>query len=154
MQVIVMKVQSKVDSETFYSVTESYLKISRNGDSMKFSYPDIPEKSKIFCPEIQNELMEFYKIKHPTVTRDVCGKEFVAQKSNQKRCSKECSAIYDRKRTNERNKKMRKSPNVKDEKKKAASGLNEKIKAAAAMGLTYGQYQALQTIEQIRGGQL
>ena len=64
------------------------------------------------------------------------------------------SAIYDRKRTNERKERLRKSPNVKAEKKKAASGLNEKIKAAAEMGLTYGQYQALQTIEQIRGGQL
>ena len=74
-----MKVQSKVDSETFYSVTKTYLRISRNGDSMKFSYCDIPEKSKIFCLEIQNELMEFYKIKHPTVVCDVCGKEFVAQ---------------------------------------------------------------------------
>ena len=95
-----MKMQSKVDPYTFYTVTSSYVRICRHGDKLTMSYMQIPEQAKRFRPEIQEELMAIFEERHPIVSCPNCGKQF-RKESSRKYCSQECYTAAARKRKKE-----------------------------------------------------
>lgn len=174
-----MKMQSKVDPYTFYTVTSSYVRICRHGDKLTMSYMQIPEQAKRFNPKIQEELMGFYKDKHPLIPCPHCGKLFRKEKGR-KYCCQECQdeAAKKRKREREKNPKEREckwcgkvfvttnyqqfcsndcrnadaetKKQERSEFRKTKQGhLDEKLKQAAAAGTSYAEMQRHETLKMV-----
>lgn len=95
-----MKMQSKVDPYTFYTVTSGYVRICRHGDKLTMPYMQIPEQAKRFRPEIQEELMAIFEERHPIVSCPNCGKQF-RKEGNKKYCCEGCYTAAARKRKKE-----------------------------------------------------
>lgn len=85
-----MKVFSKVDPDTYYVIVGGYVKMRRHGDCLTIPYGQIPEQAKRFKPEIEEELMGFYRDKFPARPCKICGKPFHAT-AVRWYCSPECS---------------------------------------------------------------
>lgn len=76
---------------------------------------------------------------------EICGKEFETKRDYQKYCSKACRLKQNRSLERERTEKKR------TERKTKNKSLTNAAVEARAMGMTYGQYQAMKTIEMLRG---
>lgn len=100
-----------------------------------------------------------------TIKCEQCGREFVTHGYNSKICSDECRriryAIFSK--THHYDERNRKGEQERREKKKASSELRKRTaknkgiesmaeinRKAREMGLTYGQYMALQTADMLR----
>lgn len=171
-----MQVQSKFDKDTHYIVTNGYVRICREGDKMTISMVNIPEQSKRFRPEIQEELMAIWTEKHPLIPCEFCGKMF--HKGIKRRyCSQECGNEAKRKMELERimnqkqtcswcgetfigcNSKLYCSPECKQKgkggKTKAEtlktweSHLQEKLQLAESKGMTYAEMHQQETLKMV-----
>ena len=174
-----MKMQSKVDPYTFYTVTSGYVRICRHGDKLTMPYMQIPEQAKRFRPEIQEELMAIFEERHPIVSCPNCGKQF-RKESSRKYCCQECYTAAARKRRKETEKIPRESKckwcgktfvsvnynqfcsySCKNKyeatkrqervetKEPRESHLNEKLQQAAALGINYAELQKQETLRQV-----
>ena len=85
-----MKILSKVDTDTYYVVTTNHVRMVRNGDKLTIPYCHIPEKAKLFKPEIQAELLGFWEEKYPERPCKVCGTLFRSNRPHDVFCSPEC----------------------------------------------------------------
>ena len=84
-----MKVLSRIDPDTYYVVTSIHVRMVRNGDKLTIPYCHIPEKAKLFRPEIQAELLAFWEERNPEHPCKICGKVFRAA-PKKVYCSPEC----------------------------------------------------------------
>lgn len=84
-----MKVLSRIDPDTYYVVTSIHVRMVRNSDKLTIPYCHIPEKAKLFKPEIQAELMAFWEERNPAHPCKICGKVFHSP-MQQVYCSPEC----------------------------------------------------------------
>ena len=88
-----MKVLSRIDPDTYYVVTSIHVRMVRNGDKLTIPYCHIPEKAKLFKPEIQAELLGFWEEKYPERPCKVCGTLFRSNKPQDVYCSSECKKV-------------------------------------------------------------
>lgn len=100
-----MKMQSKCDPYTFYTVTSIYIRIVRLNDKLTIPWGQIPEQAKRFRPDIQEELMAFYTERHPIIICPNCGQQF-RKEGNKKYCCEKCQYAAAR----ERKKEVEKTP--------------------------------------------
>lgn len=84
-----MKIFSKVDPDTYYVSTTSYVRITRNGDKLTIPNQQIPVWAERFNDAIKAELLEIYDQKHPLIKCARCGKEF-RKVNTAKYCSPTC----------------------------------------------------------------
>ena len=174
-----MKLQSNIDSDTYYTVTTKYVRMCRNGDKLTMQWSQLPEQAKRFRPDVQEELMAIYSEKHPLIACPCCGKKF--HKANGKKyCSQECYDRFSYEKAKSRHtlktqtclrcgneffsncrrkycgsvceKEARRSKPKKtkeDSRKTWESSLNEKLKQAKGQGLTYAELQMQETLKQV-----
>ena len=88
-----MKVLSRIDPDTYYVVTSNHVRMVRNGDKLTIPYCHIPEKAKLFKPEIQAELLGFWEEKYPERPCKVCGTLFRSNKPQEVYCNSECRKV-------------------------------------------------------------
>lgn len=87
-----MKVLSTVDPDTYYVVTSNHVRMVRNGDKLTIPYCHIPEKAKLFKPEIQAELLGFWEERYPERPCKICGTLFRNNQPQASYCSPECQS--------------------------------------------------------------
>lgn len=103
-----MKIYSKVDPDTYYVSTTSYVRMTRNGDKLTIPNQQIPMWAERFNEGIKAELLEIYDQKHPLVKCPRCGKEF--RKANtMKYCSPTCMQEVHREKARQRSKDYKKT---------------------------------------------
>ena len=91
---------SKVDPDTYYTVTSIYIRMVRHNDKLTIPWGQIPEQAKRFRPDIQEELMAFYTERHPIIICPNCGKQF-RKEGNKKYCCEKCQYTAARERKKE-----------------------------------------------------
>ena len=129
-----MKIQSKVDKDTTYSITAAYVRISRGGDAMRIPYAHIPNQAERFCEPIKEELMEIYKDRYKEKKCLYCGKLYHGPKAY---CSDDCS------------KSSKAPPNRELEEIRNKSHLTEKLDYAHAKGISYAELQKRDTLARV-----
>ena len=152
-------IRSKVDSDTYYTVSSNHISIHRNGDEMKILCSRLDEISRIFVEEIRTEMKEVLLSVNQR-TCPICGTSFVRHKKNQKYCCGECSeagrlqSIADKRET-ERKEKEQKAKAVvaepKEKEQKKGSQLNTLAREARSRGMSYGQLQAMKYMQTMQG---
>lgn len=88
-----MKVLSRIDPDTYYVVTTNHVRMVRNGDKLTIPYCHIPEKAKLFKPEIQEELLAFWEEKYPERPCKICGTLFRSNRPHDVYCKPECKKV-------------------------------------------------------------
>lgn len=171
-----MKLQSKVDPDTYYTVTSRYVRMCRHGDKLTMQWPQLPEQAKRFRPDIQEELMAIYSEKHPLTVCPCCGQKFY-KTDGRKYCSPECYAKAASEKAKSRQsqqtqtclwcgkeylgyngrkycgsvckKEARQSQSKEDTRKTWEGNLNEKLKQAKGQGMSYAEMQKQETLKQV-----
>lgn len=72
-----------------YGIAAQYVNVQRDGEVMRIPFRQLPTVSKVFCEEVQAELMAIYDERHPEKYCSICGKPFRYGKMRNY-CSVEC----------------------------------------------------------------
>ena len=168
-----MIVQSRVDPDTYYTVTTKYVSVRRHGDRLTMQYMQIPEQAKRFKPEIQEELMAIFTEKHPLTECVYCGHKFYKE-NGRKYCGSECYEKAQSENAQKNGKKEhpcswcgklfvgytntkycgaeckkegRQSKKKEDTRPTWKNHLQEKLQQAEAQGMTYAELQKQKTLD-------
>ena len=142
------KVKSKIDEKTTYHVGDRSITILRDGESATVNFGTLENFASRLKESIKDELLAI-RLEHKGRNCPICNGRFYNKKSNIY-CSRECS-----KEANRRNVKKW-NANVKKPKEKSAKANNRKSQLseinnkAKALGMSYGQYQAMRYKETMR----
>ena len=141
------KVKSKIDEKTTYKVTDKYITILRDGESVTITHGRLDGFANRLKEEFKNELLDI-RLEQRGRNCPLCSTRFYKAKSNIY-CSLECSREANRRNARKYQKALNKSNSV--EPSIRISNAGEIEREARENGLHYADIQKQKTLAMVGG---